>query len=176
MPAHHLQPTHCSDRTRLELRFQSAAASGRSPLVIGAPPGRGQPPRTIAVLFLVIATLFGGGVPLAAHHSFAAEFDATAPITLSGTLSLVRWVNPHASIQIRAIRQIQMEEWTVELSAPNSLRRSHVGPESLAVGTTIIVEGYRSRSGRNIISARALTLPDGRKIWIGSSGAESAAR
>jgi hypothetical protein len=113
-----------------------------------------------------------GGVPLVAHHAFGGEFDATRPVVLKGPVTRMEWVNPHAWIHLEVTKPDgTKEEWMVEGGSPNSLLRRGVTRESLTVGTVIVVDGYQSRdhtlrraNGRNI------TYPDGRKLFLGSSG------
>ena len=107
-----------------------------------------------------------------AHHAFGGEFDANSPVLLKGSVVKVEWVNPHAWIHI-AVKQPdgKTEVWMVEGGSPNSLLRQGIKKDSLPVGTEIVVDGYQARdhtlkraNGRNI------TYPDGRKLFLGSSG------
>ena len=108
---------------------------------------------------------------LAAHHAFSAEFDAKRPVNLKGTVSKVEWVNPHAWIHIRVIRTNgKAEDWMIEGGTPNALFRRGITRESLKAGTTIVVAGFQAKDGSNRANGRDLTLADGRKLFLGSSG------
>jgi hypothetical protein len=108
---------------------------------------------------------------LAAHHAFSAEFDAKKPIKLRGTVSKVEWVNPHAWIHIHVIRENgKAEDWMIEGGTPNALFRRGITRESLQAGTEIVVAGFRAKDGSTRANGRDLTLADGRKLFLGSSG------
>jgi hypothetical protein len=116
------------------------------------------------------AIVLVAGGPLAAHHSFAAEFDAQQPITLRGTVTKVEWINPHSWIHIDVKEPDgKVVEWMIEGGTPNTLFRYGVTKNSLLTGTEIIVDGYRAKSGLNRANGRDITLPDGRKLFLGSS-------
>ena len=120
----------------------------------------------MVALSLVLAT-----VPVAAHHSFAAEFDATQPVTLKGTVTLMEWLNPHAWIHIDVKNPDgTVTPWLIESGTPNTLFRRGFTKESLKTGTEIIVEGYRAKNGKNRANGRDLMLPNGKRLFLGSSG------
>jgi hypothetical protein len=127
---------------------------------------------TVARMSAVLAAVgFAVLAPaLAAHHAFSAEFDAKKPIKLRGTVSKVEWVNPHAWIHIHVIRENgKAEDWMIEGGTPNALFRRGITRESLQAGTEIVVAGFRpGRKPR--ANGRDLTLADGRKLFLGSSG------
>ena len=125
--------------------------------------------KTIAA-FIVVAGLMLAGRTVLAHHAFGAEFDANAPIRLQGKVIRLEWVNPHTWIHIEVMTDGKPEEWMVEGGTPNTLLRRGVDKNSLPVGTEIIVEGYRAKNGSNRANGRDLTLPNGRKLFLGSSG------
>jgi hypothetical protein len=109
--------------------------------------------------------------PLRAHHAFAAEFDATQPITLRGSVTRVEWINPHTWIHLEVKQPDgKVVEWMIEGGTPNTLLRRGVDKNSLPAGTEIVVEGYRAKNGTNRANGRDLTLPNGRKLFLGSSG------
>jgi hypothetical protein len=109
--------------------------------------------------------------PIRAHHAFAAEFDAQQPITLRGTVTRVEWINPHTWIHIN-VKDAggATTEWMIEGGTPNTLLRRGVDKNSLPSGTEVIVEGYRAKNGTNRANGRDITLPGGRKLFLGSSG------
>jgi hypothetical protein len=109
-------------------------------------------------------------VPALAHHSFAAEFDLEQPIKLRGTVTEVEFMNPHSWIHIDVRKDDgTVESWAIEGGTPNTLFRMGINQNSLPVGTEIIVDGYRSRDGANRANGRDVTLPDGRKLFLGGS-------
>jgi uncharacterized protein DUF6152 len=124
-----------------------------------------------ALVFGAAAAALLAGASVQAHHAFAAEFDATQPITLRGQVTRVEWINPHTWIHLDVKDQSgKVIEWMIEGGTPNTLLRRGVDKNSLPAGTEIIVEGYRAKNGSNRANGRDLTLPNGRKLFLGSSG------
>jgi len=123
------------------------------------------------VIALTAAAVLLGGASPAAHHSFAAEFDASKPIQLRGTVVKVEWINPHTWIHID-VKQPDgtTARWMIEGGTPNTLLRNGLTRDSLPAGTEIVVDGYRAKNGTNRANGRDLTFPDGRKLFVGSSG------
>ena len=121
---------------------------------------------------LLIATIsLAGATPLIAHHSFAAEFDATKAIRLTGALAKIEWTNPHSYFYIdvkdengNAVR------WGCEAGSPGALSRRGFKRGDIKLGDTIVVDGYRAKDASNLIDARRVTLPDGRIVSGGSAG------
>jgi hypothetical protein len=114
--------------------------------------------------------LLAGGASLAAHHSFAAEFDGSKPVTLKGTITKMEWTNPHAWLHVDVKGPDgKVVSWMVEGGAPNALLRRGWNRTSVASGTEVIVQGFRARDGSNRASGGDLTLPDGKKLFIGST-------
>jgi opacity protein-like surface antigen len=107
-----------------------------------------------------------------AHHAFAAEFDGKAPVLLRGKVTRVEWINPHAWVHIKD--NTSGQDWMVEGGTPNTLLRSGIDRNSLKPGTEIIVRGYQSKDKlcRPACKAngRDVTFPDGKKLFMGSSG------
>jgi hypothetical protein len=109
--------------------------------------------------------------PVVAHHSFAAEFDAKKPVKMTGTVVKMEWINPHSWIHIDVKRPDgKVERWMVEGGAPNALLRRGWNKNSLPEGTEIIVEGFQAKDGSNRANGRDITFPDGKKLFVGSSG------
>jgi hypothetical protein len=123
---------------------------------------------TIAVLGLFLAA---AAAPLPAHHAFAAEFDANKPVKFEGTVTKMEWTNPHVWIHVDVKKPDgTVEKWAFEAGTPNVLFRRGFTKNSLLPGTKIIVDGYRAKDGSRRANGRDLTLPDGRKLFLGSSG------
>ena len=109
--------------------------------------------------------------PVAAHHAFAAEFDAKRPVKFRGTVTKMVWVNPHAWVYVDVKKADgSVEEWMVEAGTPNTLFRRGFTKESLKSGTEITVEGYQSKDGSLRMNGRDVTLPNGQTLFLGSSG------
>jgi Family of unknown function (DUF6152) len=108
--------------------------------------------------------------PLSAHHAFSSEFDADKPLQLAGAVSQTEWVNPHAWIHIQVKGATGMEEWMVEGGTPNTLMRRGVTRDTLKIGTEVKVSGYQAKDGSNRVNGRDITYPDGRKLFLGSTG------
>jgi hypothetical protein len=113
------------------------------------------------------AVVAAATVPVVAHHAFGAEFDANRPVLLKGKVTKVEWVNPHAWIHLKTDKG---EDWMVEGGTPNTLLRRGINRDSLKVGTEIVVDGYQSKDRSNRANGRDVTFPDGKKLFMGSSG------
>ena len=123
--------------------------------------------RVIAAAALLVST----GVPVLAHHSFAAEFDANKAVTIKGKVVEVEWVNPHSWIHIDVTNPDgKVERWAVEGGAPNALLRRGWTKNSLPPGIEIIVEGFQAKDGAFRANGRDITFPDGKRLFIGSTG------
>jgi len=109
-------------------------------------------------------------VPVAAHHSFAAEFDGTKVIRLKGALTKIEWTNPHSYFYIDVKDESgKVINWGCEAGAPGALSRRGFRKGDIKLGDTLVVDGYLAKDGSNIVDARRVTLPDGR-IVAGSAG------
>jgi uncharacterized protein DUF6152 len=120
---------------------------------------------------LAAVSLTLAAAPLLAHHAFSSEFDADKPLQLAGTVSKVEWVNPHAWIHIEVKKPDgQVEEWMIEGGTPNTLMRRGVSRDTLKIGTEVRISGYQAKDGSNRANGRDITYPDGRKLFLGSTG------
>ena len=106
-----------------------------------------------------------------AHHAFEAEFDANKKVNLRGRVTQVEWINPHVWIHMDVKGQDgTVSSWMIEGGPPNALVRRGWTKHSLPEGTEIVVEGYQSKDGALRANGRDITFPDGKKLFVGSSG------
>ena len=106
-----------------------------------------------------------------AHHSFAAEFDASKAIRVTGTLAKVEWTNPHTYFYVDVKDDTgTVVRWACESGAPGALSRRGFKRSLLKLGDTLIVDGYRAKNGANLMDARRVTLPDGQVLSGASAG------
>lgn len=127
----------------------------------------------LAVAGLAAAAVLTVSLPaqLNAHHAFGAEFDANSPLLLRGSVTKIEWVNPHAWFHIEVTKEDGTPEaWRIEGGTPNTLLRRGINKRSIAIGTEIIVEGYQAKDRSNSANGRNITLANGKKMFMGSSG------
>jgi len=126
--------------------------------------------RTLAPLFAISLVLLSAASAVA-HHAFAAEFDATKPFKIKGTVVKMEWINPHTWLHLDVKRSDgKTERWMIEGGPPNALYRRGFTKDSLPVGTELVVEGFRAKDGSLKGNGRELTFSDGRRLFVGSSG------
>jgi uncharacterized protein DUF6152 len=123
--------------------------------------------------FLAAAAIIAlaAAVPMLAHHSFAAEFDASKAVRLTGTLTKIEWTNPHSYFYIDVKDEKgQIANWACEGAGPGALSRRGFKRGDIKIGDALVVDGYRAKDGSRLIDARRVTLPDGRNIYGGTPG------
>jgi uncharacterized protein DUF6152 len=122
------------------------------------------------VIIAGLAICAGAG-RVSAHHAFAAEFDANKSVSFKGTVTKMEWINPHTWLHIDVKKPDgTVENWAIEAGTPNVLFRRGFTKESLLPGTEVVVDGYQAKDGSHRANGRDLTFPDGRKLFLGSSG------
>ncbi len=144
------------------MRFHSKVGGG----------GREGPRRwALGGMFVIAcAMLAGGGSPALAHHAFAAEYDGDKPFDLTGTVTKVRWVNPHSWLYFDVEgKNGEVTNWSVEFGAPNALAEAGLYRADVATGTQIRIQGFRAKNGLPSGYSVSLILRDGRVIKTGGA-------
>lgn len=127
--------------------------------------------KTMLAIAVAAAVLFFAAPPSWAHHAFAAEFDAKHPVHLVGTLTKVELINPHSWIHMDVKNPDgTVTSWMVEAGSPNVLLRRGLTKASFPIGSEVVVEGYQSKDGSLRANGRDISFPDGKKLFLGSSG------
>ena len=120
---------------------------------------------------LLLSGMLSTPVAVQAHHAFAAEYDADKPITLTGKLTKIEWINPHGYVHVDVKDASgKPADWLIEFGAPNSLLRKGFRKTDFPVGADVTVKGYQAKNGANVGAASTVTLPDGRSFYAGSEG------
>jgi Family of unknown function (DUF6152) len=109
--------------------------------------------------------------PAWAHHSFSAEYDAKKQVHLEGVVTQMEWINPHTWIHIDVTDPDgKVTSWMVEGGSPNILLRRGFNKNTLEKGQKIAVDGFQAKDGSNRANGSNITYPDGKKLFLGSSG------
>ncbi len=124
-------------------------------------------PRFLALLGALLA---GAAAPAIAHHSFAAEYDNTQPVKVTGVLTKVEWTNPHIwfYLDVKDERG-NVANWGFSGAPPGVLQRRGIMKDRLKLGEIIVVEGFRARDGSNNASGGTVTFADGRRVFTASN-------
>jgi Family of unknown function (DUF6152) len=125
--------------------------------------------RALVVVAAGIAAMLAA-VPVLAHHSFAAEYDRNKPVTITGAVTRVEWINPHARFHIDVKDNSgKVVSWEVELGSPAGLIRRGWTRNSLKPGDSVTVAGFLAKDGSSLVNSTTVTLSDGRRVFAGSS-------
>ena len=128
--------------------------------------------KRLAAMALVAAAfaILLAATPAIAHHAFAADFDANAPVTLTGAVSKIEWVNPHSWIHIDVKgTDGKVVTWAIETVGPNALMRRGWKRETLKIGDVIVVNGFKAKNGMPVANGRSVKLPNGQDIAVGAT-------
>ena len=123
--------------------------------------------RVMTALLTSIAVL-ASGLSLVAHHSFAAQYDRTKPITLKGAITKLEWANPHIYFYLDVAEGGATANWAIEGGAPNTLYRAGWRKDSAGVGDVVTVDGFLARDGSKLVNMQTAVLADGRKLFVGT--------
>jgi hypothetical protein len=119
---------------------------------------------------VLLALAVGGSASVAAHHSFAAEFDDTKPVKMTGVIKKVEWTNPHIWFYLDVKNPDgTVTTWGFAGGAPGQLMRRGIVKDQLKLGETVVVEGFRAKDGSNNASGGRVTFPDGRNVLTAGS-------
>ena len=117
-----------------------------------------------------VAMLLASAVPIAAHHSFAAEFDDTKPVKITGTITKVEWQNPHIWFYVDVKNADgSVTNWAFSGGAPGQLMRRGITREALKIGQEVTVEGFRAKDASNNGFGQKVTYPDGRNVFTANA-------
>ena len=136
----------------------------------GSRGSRGSVARVVLSAF-VCATLVVA--PAYAHHSFAADFDITKHVTLTGRVSKIEWMNPHVHVFLDVKDGAKTATWSVELGSPNGLKDRGWTAKTLKIGDVITVDGSLAKDGSRLANAGAIVLPNGVRMSLGSGAGKT---
>jgi hypothetical protein len=110
-------------------------------------------------------------IPVLGHHSFAAQFDRNKPANLTGPVTKIEWINPHARF-FMDVKEAdgRTVNWEIELGSTAGLLRRGWTRNSLKIGQTVTIAGSKAKDGSNVANASTVTLSDGKRVFAGSSG------
>ena len=126
------------------------------------------------IIILLLGGLLAGSAAALSHHSFAAEFDASKPITLKGTITKIDLVNPHSWLYLNVKdADGKVVNWAIEMGSPNNLIRRGINKNTVPVGIEVTVDGYRAKDGTSTANGTTIRLPDGRQLFAASSAPDA---
>jgi hypothetical protein len=124
----------------------------------------------------VVAALVAASLPVLGHHSFAAEYDSSKPVTISGKFVKMDWVNPHSWIYVEVTGPDgKTATWKAEALPPNGLYRQGWRRDSLKPGEEISIKGFLAKDGTNTMWSSAVTTSDGKRMFAGQADAVNGA-
>ena len=125
------------------------------------------------IKLLLAAALLAAAIPCAAHHSFAADYDASKPVVLHGTVTRIEWMNPHVRFHLEVKDESgKMTNWDFELGSPNTLLRSGWNRNSLKIGEEITVQGCRAKDSATQGNATTILSGDGKVLLSGAAAGQ----
>jgi hypothetical protein len=125
----------------------------------------------VKITVVIVGFILAAALPLSGHHAFAAEFDGSKAIRLSGSLTKIEWTNPHSYFYIDVKDAAgNTATWGCEAASPGALIRRGFKRADLKLGDEIVIDGYPARDGSHLMDARRITLADGRIVSGGSAG------
>ena len=126
--------------------------------------------KTLSVAIALVGVLLAVS-PVCAHHAFAAEYDGKKQVHLEGVVTQMEWINPHTWIHIDVTEPDgKVTSWMIEGGSPNILLRRGFNKGSLEKGQKISIDGFQAKDGSNRANGSNITYPDGKKLFLGSSG------
>jgi hypothetical protein len=123
--------------------------------------------------FLAALAILAAASAVSAHHSFAAEYDSKAPLTVTGVVTKIEWTNPHAYVYVDVKDDGgKVTNWAFEGYPPNTLKRTGFTRDLVKAGSTITITGWHARDSSSRAAGREITLPDGKKVLLGPQAAD----
>jgi hypothetical protein len=121
----------------------------------------------LGIVLAVTGVVVGFASTVMAHHSFSAEYDVEKPVMLKGTVTRMDWINPHSWIHLDVKKPDgAIDNWMIEVGAPNAMFRRGFNKNSLPVGTEIVVDGYQARDNTLKANGKVVTFLDGRRLFV----------